>query len=101
MYIILKNIKTTDEKFDGLLTETGLMAMKYCDEFECEHNKDKDFKEATSDRTAIDELIKKWDNKRIEMLHLRKEDGIAGGYEQSKIIEEALKDFKSISRADS
>ena len=42
----------------------------------------------------IDSLIKKWDDKRIDLLHWRRTGPIPGGWEQSKIVEDILIDLK-------
>ncbi len=44
----------------------------------------------------IDEKIKKWEKKRIDMLHWRRTGDISGGVEQSEIIVEALKDLEQL-----
>jgi hypothetical protein len=109
MYIILKNIKTTDKNFDGLLTEIGLLAIKYCYEFECEHNKKEDFKQATSDRTAVDKLIEKYE-KRLKLIRTQhdiwleqKKNKTKEDYRRPPIyydIMEFVGDLKDLSRAD-
>jgi len=44
MNIILRHIRT--KKFDSLLTQIGLIAMKECDEFELEHNSTEEIEKA-------------------------------------------------------
>ena len=51
---------------------------------------------ATNDSKLVADLIEKWDSKRVDLLHWRKAGVIPGGIDQSKLINEILKDLKGL-----
>ena len=49
-------------------------------------------------KVQLMKLMKKWDDKRIDLLHWRRNWVMPGGLEQSKLIENIIEDLKNLSK---